>query len=137
MNGATQSADRSQSGFTLIEILVAFTVAALLLGALYQIFSSGLRSASITTEYSNAILLAESALESFGAEERLVAGEAHDRVDGKYERHMVVRLRPDLMPEGIARPALAPYEVEISVAWRSGRQSRSVSLSTIRLGLQP
>jgi general secretion pathway protein I len=137
MNGVTQSVDKSQAGFTLIEILVAFTIATLLLGALYQIFSSGLRSGSIAAEHSNAVLLAESALEVFGIEETLVVGEVHDRVDRKYERHVVVRSRPDLLPGGIVRPALAPYEVEISVTWRSGRQSRSVSLSTIRLGLPP
>lgn len=137
MSGATRSVDRSPRGFTLVEVLVAFTVATLLLGALYQIFSGGLRSASVAAEYSNAILLAESALEAFGVEERLVAREAHDRVDRKYERHVVVRPRPDLLADDMISPALAPYEVEVSVTWRSGRQPRSVSLSTIRLGPPP
>jgi general secretion pathway protein I len=137
MSGVVRSVDRAQCGFTLVEVLVAFTVATLLLGVLYQIFSGGLRAASVAAEYSNAILLAESALEAVGVEERLVTREAHDRVDRKYERHVVVRARPDLLTGDIMSPALAPYEVEVSITWRSGRQPRSVSLSTIRLGSPP
>jgi general secretion pathway protein I len=136
-NGATQSAGKAQSGFTLIEILVAFTVATLLLGALYQIFSAGLRSASTAEDYSNAILLAESALEVFGVEEALVTGESRDRIGQKYQRHVVVRPRPDLLSRSIVRPAVTPYEVEVDITWQNGRQARSVSLSTIRLGSPP
>ncbi|HEX8031926.1 MAG TPA: prepilin-type N-terminal cleavage/methylation domain-containing protein [Vicinamibacterales bacterium] len=136
-NGATRSAGEAQSGFTLIEILVAFTVAALLLGALYQIFSTGLRSASATEDYSNAILLAESALEVFGVEEALVPGESRDRIDQKYQRRVVVRPRPDLLSRSIARPAVTPYEVEVDITWQNGRQARSVSLATVRLGSPP
>lgn len=137
MSNVAQSAGRRQSGFTLIEILVAFTVATLLLGALYQIFSTGLRSASLAGDYSNAVLLAESTLEGFGVEEALVAGESHDRVDRRYQRHVAIRPRPDLLSQGLARSAVTPYEVEVSITWQSGRRPRSVSLSTIRLGRPP
>jgi general secretion pathway protein I len=133
-SGAIRPAGKAQSGFTLVEILVAFTIAALLLSALYQIFSTGLHSASMAKDYSNAVLLAESALEVFGVEEALVAGESRDRIDQKYQRHIVVRPRPDLLPKGIAKPAVTPYEVEVDITWRNGRQARSFSLATIRLG---
>jgi len=132
-----QPAGKSQSGFTLIEIIVAFTVATLLLSAVYQIFSTGVRATSVAEDYSNAILLAESALEETGVAEALVAGEAHDRLDPKYQRHVFVRLRPDLMPGGREGSALNPYEIEVRITWRSGRQQRSVSLATIRLGPPP
>src|SRR5258707_11895102 len=56
--------NRSSAGFTLIEILVAFTVATLLLGALYQLFSAGLRSSASAQHYADAVLLAESGLDA-------------------------------------------------------------------------
>src|SRR5713101_6920446 len=56
--------NRSSAGFTLIEILVAFTVATLLLGALYQVFSAGLRSSASAEHYADAVLLAESGLDA-------------------------------------------------------------------------
>src|SRR5258707_8716331 len=56
--------NRSSAGFTLIEILVAFTVATLLLGALYQLFSAGLRSSASAEHYADAVLLAESGLDA-------------------------------------------------------------------------
>src|SRR5260370_22430505 len=65
MHAPQQPADnRSSAGFTLIEILVAFTVATLLLGALYQVFSTGLRSSASAEHYADAVLLAESGLDA-------------------------------------------------------------------------
>src|SRR5258708_13349021 len=62
MHAPQQPADnRSSAGFTLIEILVAFTVATLLLGALYQVFSTGLRSSASAEHYADAVLLAAAA----------------------------------------------------------------------------
>lgn len=127
-------ADRWDRGFTLVEVLVAFTVAALLLGVLYQVFSTGLRSASAAADYSTAVLLAESALETVGTQETLAPGQMRERVDRKYDRRVVVRPRPDLLPAYAVNPAVIPYEVQVTVDWQNGRRPRSVSLTTLRLG---
>jgi general secretion pathway protein I len=132
-----RAAGRPDSGFTLIEILVAFTIAVVLVGALYQVFSTGLRSASMAADYSNAILLAESALDAVGAQGMLTPGQLSERVDGKYTRSMVVRPRPDLLPPDAVNAALIPYEVEVRVAWQSGRQVRSIAFATLRLETPP
>jgi len=52
------------SGFTLIEVLVAFAVAALMLAAMYQVFSNGLRAGTIAQRTSSALLIAQSALDA-------------------------------------------------------------------------
>lgn len=125
---------RVQSGFTLIEILVAFAVAALLLGALYQTFATGLRSGVAAENLSGAVLLAQSALDA-AAGTPPSAGVTDDRIDG-YERRTSVRPRPDLAAEG--QPAsLFPYEIEVTVTWRDGRRERKVSLATLALGTAP
>ena len=132
-----RAAGRPDSGFTLIEILVAFTIAVVLVGGLYQVFSTGLRSASMAADYSNAILLAESALDTVGAEGALTPGQLSDRPDGKYTRSMVLRPRPDLLPPEAVNAVLIPYEIEVRVTWQNGRQVRSVALATLRLEAPP
>jgi general secretion pathway protein I len=131
-----QSAD-SSSGFTLVEILVAFAVASLLLGGVYQIISTGLRSAHVASEYSTAVMLAESSMEEVGISEPIVAGDTLDRIQGSYERRLRVRSRPDLLPVGVEHPTMAPYEIEVTVSWGPRRRPRSVVISTVRLVALP
>lgn len=125
---------QGHSGFTLIEILVAFAVATLLLGALYQVFSTGLRSGVAAENLSDAVLLAQSALDATAGIPP-AEGETDDRIDG-YERHTSIRLRPDLSPDP-SKTALQLYQVEVTVRWRDGRRERHVSLVTLRPGAAP
>lgn len=123
--------DKSASGFTLIEVLVAFAVATLMLAALYQVFSVGLRASSTAENYANAVLLAQSGLETL-AGAPVAVGDKRDRI-GPYERRISIRARPDLVRTG-AQPFVAPFEVEVRVAWREGVREREIALSTVRLG---
>lgn len=59
-------------GFTLLEILVAFSIFTVSLGVLFQIFSKGTRAAMLGDEYSQAIIIAQSRLASFGIEVSLM-----------------------------------------------------------------
>lgn len=129
---APQARASASAGFTLIEILVAFVIAALFLGAFYEIFSTSVRGAATSEAYSGAVLLAESTLDSL-SRSPLAPEESADEV-GRYRRASSVRPRPDL-----ARPGLAiePYEIRVRVTWREGVRERAVSLSTLRLAAVP
>jgi general secretion pathway protein I len=134
MHAPPPAADNPASaGFTLIEILVAFTVATMLLGALYQVFSTGLRSSISAEHYANAVLLAESGLDALVGT-AIAVGETTDRF-GIYQRRTNIRPRPDLAQEG-SQIAITPYEIEVRVAWREGVRERAVLLSTLRTGPQ-
>ena len=120
-----------ERGFTLIEILVAFTIAALLLGVIYEIFSGGLRAAEVGRRTTEALLIAESSLETITGV-AVAPGQTTDEV-GSYERMTDVRERPDLLPP-TAQISVMPYEIVVRVAWRDGVRPRSVQLSTLWLG---
>lgn len=138
MSGSPGPGDGPQAGFTLIEIIVAFAVTVLALGALYETFSLGLRSGSAAERQSRALLLAESAMQALALDEGLAAGDGEETAEGGYRVRRRVRQRPDLLAPAAERSALPlPYEVEVEVSWREGRHTRSVSLSTIRLGVAP
>ncbi|MDB5407651.1 MAG: ral secretion pathway protein [Rhodospirillales bacterium] len=130
MSEMRQRADDTTAGFTLVETLVAFAIAVVLLGAIYDIYSTGIRAATVATRYGNAVSMAQSTLESL-TNVPLSPGDTADRI-GIFERETTVRARPDLVPEG-SQLALMPYEIMVRVAWREGLRRRAVSLSTVRL----
>jgi general secretion pathway protein I len=128
-----------QSGFSLLEILVAFSILALSLGVLMQIFSGSLRNADITHDQAQAVVLAQSLLTAAGAETPLAPGETNGVYTEKFR--WLLRVRP-FLDEARAgdttavRQALALdlWEVTASVAWGgiSGSPERAVTLSTLR-----
>jgi type II secretion system protein I len=76
-------------GFTLLEVLVAFTVLALAMGALMQVFSRGVNNADVADRYAKAAMVAESLLASTGIEETLAEGETNGETEGYQWRRSV------------------------------------------------
>ena len=120
-----------ERGFTLVEVLVAFTVAVLLLGAVYRVFSVGLRAEGSAEVYAKAVLIAQSSLDTLWLGPA-AEGDVSDRV-GVYARHVSVKRRADLARDDQRRP-MAAYEIGVDVLWRDGMRQRQVTLSAIRLG---
>lgn len=54
---------RSTAGFSLLEVLAAFVILALVATALFRLFSGSLQNASAAEEWSRALLIAESQLD--------------------------------------------------------------------------
>ena len=128
---------RSTSGFTLVEVLVAFTIAAVLLLPLLRSYSAGVAGATRTDAFTAATLLAESTLETFGPGTALVDGGGVDQQEGRYHVSATVQryLGDGSMPQS---PLVAmPYEVAVKVSWPEAARERSVTLRTLRLGPPP
>jgi general secretion pathway protein I len=127
----------SEGGFTLLEALAALVILALCMGALLQLFSSGLRGLGAAEDHAVASLLAESWLEGLGTEGAIEEGETSGIFDARYSWRAVVRpLVLDEPADRVAWPVTA-YEIELSVLWDEGRAQRSLSLSTLRLVANP
>ena len=130
-----QSADAR--GFTLIEVLIAFTIAVLLLLPLLRSFSSGVASATRTDGFTEATLIAESTLESIGPATPLVDGASTEQEEGGYQISTAVnRYHGDGAPEQDLLIAI-PYEVVVTVRWPEAARTRSIALRTLRLGPPP
>jgi general secretion pathway protein I len=130
MSSMRPRADDPAAGFTLIEALVAFAIAAILLGAIYDIYSTGTRAATVGTRYGTAVLIAQSAIESL-TNVPLSPGRTTDQI-GIFDRETMVRARLDLLPQG-SQLAMTPYEIDVRIAWREGLRRHDVSLSTLCL----
>lgn len=118
----------------MIEVLVAFAIAAVMLGALYDVFSAGVESENAADRYRSALLVAQSALDAL-ATVPIDPGRSVNRV-GIYERATEISPRTDLVPSGLRSRVLA-YEVAVRVSWRDGVRRRSVELDTLRLAPPP
>jgi general secretion pathway protein I len=125
---------RHARGFTLVEALVAFTVTVLLLFVLQRVFTGGIGRDRHTTSYGEATILAESTLESAGADIPLAAGAHITQRIGRFD--VDASVAPYEIADNPAAQALnlVPYEIRVTVSWREGGRRQSLSLRTLRLG---
>ena len=122
-----------QSGYTLIEVLVAFMILALALTVLMRIFSGGLRNVSVSSDYAVATLIAESRLAAAGIDVPLAPGEMSGTEGERFEWTVSVQ---DYQPWPGYRSAMKgvdAYRVTVTVEWPHGDNTRRVGLSTVRL----
>jgi general secretion pathway protein I len=121
-------------GFALVEVLVAFTLAAAMLAVLFQLFSTDLQSVARADAYTRAVLLAESRLDGIGVLERLVPGVLAGRIDERFSWKVAIERYPSDNTGDVASPALL-YRVQVTVQWREGGTDSAVSLETLRMAL--
>jgi general secretion pathway protein I len=125
--------DSRQSGYTLIEVLVAFMILALALTVLMRIFSGGLRNVSVSSDYAMATLIAESRLAAAGIDVPLRPGETSGTEGERFEWTVSVQDYQPWPGYCSAASGLDAYRVTVTVAWPHGDNTRSVGLSTVRL----
>jgi general secretion pathway protein I len=130
---ACPSRDRDEDGFTLIEVLIAFTIAALLLTVLLRSFSLGVSSSGRVAAYTEATLLAEATMDEFGIDIPLHDGASIDRPQGRFRVSAEAHLYADENMPDLSGTPLTPYELTVRVSWQEGAQQRSVDLRTLRL----
>lgn len=128
-------------GFSLLEILVAFTLLAVAMGVLMQIFSSGVNGATLADRYAKATMYAESKLAGVGVESELKESAVSGKFDDDFSWALLVRPYQDPFAKDqsvVEFEKLMPtqlYEVELKVSFTADdRRERAVSLSTLRLG---
>jgi general secretion pathway protein I len=132
---------RRAAGFSLLEVLVAFVILALVATALYRLFAGSLANVGAAEEYSRALLVAESVLAEVGGTKPLRAGERSGRVeDGQidWKASVVPWVPPAVSPDVESGSESLPtrlYRIAVEVRFPSpaGGQ-RSFELATTRIG---
>ena len=128
---------KHEAGFTLIEVVVAFVMLALVLATSFQIFSTGMQRAGDLEDYSRALVIAQSQLarSSIGEtfEEGVTSGETEDR---RFRWSLSIAA----FDQGTdpAKRVLASYHsvrIAVRVAWQSAAdRERHLDLSTLVVG---
>jgi general secretion pathway protein I len=131
------------AGFSLLEVLVAFVILALVGTVLFRLFGASLNNASVGDEYSRAALHAESRLAAAGAEGLLREGSDQGASeDGRYTWSTKVEpYNPPGMTADQERMAqMLPvrlWRLTVTVTWPTdvGGQ-RALALSTVRMAMK-
>ena len=122
----------TERGFTLLEVLVAFSIFTVSLGILFQIFSNGTRAAMLSDEYTQAVFIAQSRLASVGIEGDFDVDEYSGKENEIYYWTTIVR--PYESTDDLERTYnLSEREIEVTVNWNSRGKERSIKLNTLRL----
>ena len=124
---------RRHRGFSLLEVVVAFAIAALSLGLLYQVMGSNARQTGDLSQRERAMVLAESLL----AAHETVPPEGLDEADQAAGYGWHVSSRPYPTPADNAPQAPHLHEVLVSVNWLDGDDARTFELTSLRPERRP
>lgn len=132
---------RAARGFSLLEVLVAFVILALVATALFGLFGGALRTASTSEEWSRAMLVAQSRLVLAASATPLREGsDAGTDDDGRVQWQTAVApyAIPDPNPDlerASETMATRLYRVSVDVRYAGGDgHERTISLATVKLG---
>lgn len=143
---------RRQRGFSLLEVILAFTLLAVALGILMAILGGGLTQVRGAGDASVATLHAQSLLEEVGVLEPIEPGRrGGDFDDGRYRWEMQVTEVEDPAPSGAVDPNAAPvetvglqlpsapllYRIQLDMSWGQDDIERRISFVTLRARTPP
>lgn len=115
---------RRASGFSLIELLVAFTIMGMSLAVLYQVSAGNVRNAGETRAQARAVLLARGLLESRDS----IPDGGVDLRGRTGDLDWTLTSAPHSVPE---ETPVAFHRVQARVTWVDRGRTRSVELSTL------
>ncbi len=128
------------SGFSLLEVLAAFVILALVGTALFRVFSGALGNVAASDEYSRATLYAESQLAALGVETPLREGAQQGTSDDGFyawTAQIAPYTPPGTTPDmdgAAATMAIRLWRLAVMVRWPGvAGGERSITLATMRV----
>ncbi len=160
VRGMQRILPRPSRGFTLIEMIAAFVIFAIAVGALMQILTMSMNNARRSADETRAALWAQSLLDNVGIGERIEAGSSHGEFDRKYHWELQIDpIDPELVAAEVAQtssnaanpnagaaqqafaqsatpvfgmPQIDLFHVVLTVVWGDNARERTARFSTLR-----
>ena len=131
----------AQTGFTLLEILLAIAILGVAVTVIMQQFSAGLRIARTSQTHTTATIYAKQMLEEYLLAEEMEEGEASGTFDDGYRWNVSIQAYEDYKEEEGATEEeqeiyeylpLEMFRIESVVSWMEGGKEKSVALATLK-----
>ncbi|CAG1023404.1 Type II secretion system protein I [Patescibacteria group bacterium] len=119
-----------QQGFSLLELLVAFTILAMSLTVLLNIFASGINTVTVAEDYNQAVQIAESLMAKTNLETPLKTGQRTGIALEKY--HWKISVQPFVFtaePNALTT-SVTLFKIKVEVEWEH-RQIKLVNLKLV------
>ncbi len=129
-----------QRGFTLIEVVVAFVLLAVVLTLAFEVFSAGLARAGQFEDRSQALMIAQSQLASAGVETAMREGASQgESADHHFQwSTRITRTDEGLRPGQAAPSAYVLYRIDVLVTWQDSQgRPQGLPLSTLAIWNAP
>lgn len=132
------------SGFTLLEVLVAFVIAALAIGALFGGTVAGLDATSIAARYDEAVSLARSHMAGIGHGAPIAAQQTSGADGEDFTWHLSIReagsrqlsLSDQDRANDIKPTKAVLFDIVVTESWKVGHRDRQVSIATRRFDVR-
>ena len=120
----------ADSGFALIEILVAVSVLAISLVVVFQLFSGGLKARKLSEQYAQGIFHAREKMAEILLAPDLSEGETQGEFEDDYTWQAVItRVVPGDDEENLPVSLL---NINVSITWREGEKEKSFVIDTLK-----
>lgn len=123
---------RRQSGFTLLEVVMAFFITVASFGIIFEIYAKGVTAGVLANEYASALSIAESRLAevSNGAAMRNLENQGTE--EGRYDWE--IRTTDHLIAnrDDGAHTSYSLVQVDVSVSWQSQGKTHGIDLRTLK-----
>lgn len=141
---------KAERGFTLIEMIAAFVIFAIAVGALMQILTQSLHNARQSRDETRAALWAQTLLDNVGMGEPVEAGGSSGEFDREFRWEMQIeQIDPQMImvsagdhaqdagqalaaAAGQELPQIDLFHVDLRVTWGKGGREHSARFSTLR-----
>lgn len=131
---------RPNRGFTLLEVMLAFVLLAMLMGLAIAAMSNGLRQVRRAQDETKAALYAQSLFDAIGVLAPIVPGQTAGTFEaGRYRYRLDIRATPDPAPVTVvpattthAVPMTILYRIVLQVEWGDGGAGQRLQLSSLR-----
>ncbi|MBF0566541.1 MAG: prepilin-type N-terminal cleavage/methylation domain-containing protein [Nitrospirae bacterium] len=121
-------AGRTQSGFTLIETMVAIAIMAIGLTTLMQLFSGSLRLVTYSEDYTRAAILAQARMREVMYDKDLQENAFSEKIGSRYMADVNIQ---QVDKEKTSNLGYDLYSIKVDIKWRNGLGSKSFAINTI------
>lgn len=124
-------------GFTLIEVLIAFVIAAMAVVALAHGTTGAVTSSRVAGRYDEAVARAKSHLAALSASP-LIDSDRQGDEQGGYHWHARVApagtVHAGSQFKAVQGKAITLYRITVTISWTEGGRTRAIRLDSARLG---